>query len=226
MGLNANEAAGGGGNFEQMEAGTYPARLVGVVDLGLQARRPYQGQEKAPRQEIALTYEFVDEFLKDEDGQPQEDKPRWLTEFLGFYNLDIEKAKSTLRYNALDPQGAAAGDFTKLVGTPVNVTVVLNPGKGKYAGRTFENIGGVATMRSKDVERCPELVNAAFVFDLSDPDVDVFMKLPKFVQTKIKENLEYAGSPLEAALAKVKDDGPGEADAPADQDDLDDENPY
>ena len=107
MALNAKTASSGGGmNIEPLEPGTYPARLVQVVDLGVQAQRPYQGKEKDPVQEILLTYEFVDEFLKDEDGNEETDKPRWLSESMPLFNLSSERAKSTLRYNALDPCGS------------------------------------------------------------------------------------------------------------------------
>src|SRR3546814_6949836 len=55
LGLNAKNAAGAARNYEPLPAGTYPARLVQVVDLGLQPQRPYQGQEKSPAQEIMQT---------------------------------------------------------------------------------------------------------------------------------------------------------------------------
>src|SRR5690554_5331156 len=132
MALNAkNIPGGGGGNYEPMEPGTYPARVVQIIDLGLQNQRPFQGQEKPPAREIAITYEFVDEFMKDENGEDQEDKPRWLTEIMPLHNLSSERAKSTQRYNALDPNMVYDGDFSQLVDTPCNVTVVQNPGKGK-----------------------------------------------------------------------------------------------
>ena len=62
MALNANKA--GGDNFvpqANIAPGSYPARLVQIIDLGLQAQKPYQGKDKAPVQEIMFTYELVDE---------------------------------------------------------------------------------------------------------------------------------------------------------------------
>ena len=57
---------------ELLEANNYPARVVQVIDLGLQAQRPYQGKDKPPAYEIMLTYELGTEFMRDED----EIKPR------------------------------------------------------------------------------------------------------------------------------------------------------
>src|SRR6187402_3731535 len=122
MALNANKPQTGGKKFApqaNIEAGVYPARLVQLIDLGLQAQRPYQGKDKAPVQEIMLTYELVDEFMKDEEGKDIEDKPRWVSETLPFHGLFADKAKSTQRYLAFDPKQEYEGDFSKAVGSPI-----------------------------------------------------------------------------------------------------------
>lgn len=224
MALNAKDAPGGGGDYEKLESGTYPARLVQVIDLGLQ-NQEFKGEVKAPRREIALTYEFLDEFIKDEDGNEQEDKPRWLTEMMPLYNLNSEKAKSTQRYKALDPDEVHEGDFSALIGTPVSVTIVQNPGTGKHKGKVFENIDSVAPMRRKDAERAPELVNEATFFDFDDPDLEVFLSLPKFLKDRIQNNLEFAGSRLSKLLGNAEN--PPSAQEESDEDHTDsEENPY
>ena len=79
MSLNASKVpSGGGAKFDPLDPGTYPARLVQVVDLGLQPQKPYNGKEKPPVHMIHTTYEFVDEFMLDDEGQPDETKPRRL----------------------------------------------------------------------------------------------------------------------------------------------------
>ena len=106
MGLNANALPSSGGNFvqqEELEIGNYPCRLVQVVDCGIQAQQPYEGKEKKPVQELMFTYEFTDEFLKDENGDDREDKPRWLSETKPFHPLSNDRATTTQRYFALDP---------------------------------------------------------------------------------------------------------------------------
>ncbi len=184
---------------EPLAAATYPARVVQVIDLGLQ-KQEYQGEVKAAQRMVAVGYEFLDEFLKDEDGQELKDKPRWLSEMYPVHNEKAEKAKSTKRMKAYDPDGKLGGDLLAIVDTPVMVTVVTNPGKGLNAGKVFNKIADVAPMRAKDAATAPKLVNKPVVFSLDEPDVEVFKKLPQFIQAIIVTNLEFSGSKLEAAL--------------------------
>lgn len=200
MGINASTAPFSGGNRPpSLEAGSYPGRVVQVIDLGLQNQRPWKGETKSPAREIMLTYEFADEFMLDEDGQEQTDRPRWLSESFPLHNLEADKAKSTLRYKALDPTGRHGGDFLKVLGYAVNITVVQNPNK-KNPERPYENIAGITAMRVKDIEKAPKLVNKPVVFDLEEPDVEAFLSLPNWIQKRIMENLEFRGSLLEVLL--------------------------
>jgi hypothetical protein len=214
MGLNASKIPSAGtGNTnpqEPMEAGTYPCRIVQVLDLGLQAQRPYQGQEKPPAQMIMVTYEFTDEFMKDEDGKDMEDKPRWLSEEFPLYNLNQDKAKSTKRYLALDADKVHEGDWTQLVGQACNVTVVNNVGKGAHEGKTFTNIASVASMRSKDADRTAPLVNDPKTFNLEDPSIEIFNSLPDWLQEKIKGNLNFKGSALDNRLSGAPETEPSD----------------
>lgn len=205
MPLNTNKITGGGGSKQApLESGTYPVRLVQVIDLGLQKQRPFLGngeaEEKDPQYELNLTYEFLDEFIVDEDGNEDTDKPRWLSEQIPVYSLDSERAKSTQRYYALDPEKDSGGDWTGLVGNPAMINIVQNEGKGKSKGKVYNNIKGLTTMRAKEASKAPDLKNDPKVFDLETPDLTIFKSLPDWLQDKIKENLEYEGSPLQRLL--------------------------
>jgi len=219
MALNGKKVAFGGGNKgpqqAAIEGGTYPARVVQVLDLGLQPQRPYQGEEKPPAHEIMITYEFLDEFCLDDDGNELEDKPRWLSETMPLRSLQSDLAKSTKRYNALDPNDDLDGDFLGLVNIPCMVTITATPdkkGKKDDNGNTkvYNNISVVSTMRPKEAAKAPELVNPSKTFELEEPDVEVLGSLPPWLQDKIKDNLEFAGSNLEAALNGGKVEKPKE----------------
>jgi hypothetical protein len=177
----------------------YLGRVVQIIDLGLQPQRAFQGKEKPPANEISITYELAEEFMKDEDGKELKDKPRWISEDLPFYGLFADKAKSTLRYHAFDPTMAYDGDFAKCVDTPVNITVVNN----KSGDRIYDNVANVSPMSEKKKANLPPLVNKPKVFDLDRPDMEVFNSLPKWIQDKIKGNLNFQGSPLQKALGGV-----------------------
>lgn len=203
MGLNASKVQGNGSKrVEQptMEPGTYPARLVQIIDFGLQPQRAFDGKDKPPAHEISTTYEFVDCFLVDEEGNELEDKPRWVSESFPLHNLKADLANSTKRYKALDPELVAEGDWPKMLGNPVNVTIVINKKKDKI----YTNIASTTTMRARDADKCPELKNPTKVFDLTEPNLEVFNSLPEWIREKIKGNLNYAGSKLEALLGGDK----------------------
>lgn len=189
-----------GSKQDPIPVGSYPCRVVQVLDLGVQPQRPYQGQDKPPAHEVMLTYEFTDEFCLDENGEEQEDKPRWLSETFPLRSLESDLAKSTKRYNAIDPDDTCDGDFTQLVGMPANVAV-----SHRDAGdKTYVNVAGVSTVRPKDAKRMPQLVNDPKVFALEEPDLDVFLSLPEWIQEKIKGNLNYQGSELQGLLEEEK----------------------
>lgn len=202
MSLNAKNVPRQNNGKKQpiLDVGTYPARVVRIIDLGLQEQRPYQGKEKPPVHEIMMTYELLDAFMVDEDGNDIEDKPRWISETFPLHNIDVDLAKSTKRYKSLDPNMDFDGDFTKLVGMPCNVTIVHGEGRGPNAGKTYENIGSVTAMRAKDAGKASELVNESAVFTLDEPNAEVFNKLPDWLKDKIKGNLEFHGSALQEML--------------------------
>lgn len=215
MALNAKKIKGSGkSNFKRpppLEAGTYPARLVQVVDLGLQPQRPWQGEEKPPKPEVHFTYELLDEFLLDEEGNDLEDKPRWQSETLPMNSLDSDLAKSTQRYYALDPSEEKGGDWVELLGTPCMVTITAQKdkkGKEDDDGNTiiYNNIASVQTMRDKDAKKASPLVNEAKAFDMEDPDMEVYFSLPDWIRNKIKESLEFSGTALADSLEGVNEE--------------------
>ncbi len=203
MSLNANKVkppASDKPRAPNMEPGTYPARLVQIISLGIQKERPYKGEEKPPRLHIYTTYEFLDEFMKDEDGKDIPEKPRWLSEEIPFMSLKADKAKSTLRYLALDPEQQYDGDWSQLAGTPAMVTVINEEDKRPDVDRTYDKIAAVSTMRPKEAAKAPALVNEPKVFDFDEPDLEVFNALPDWLQDKIKDAVNYDGSKLQKLL--------------------------
>lgn len=191
MALNANKAGNNAGpKAPALDPDNYMARVVQVIDLGVQNQRPFQGKEKPPAHEIMLTYELVTEFMPGEDDEPDEDKPRWVSERFPLHNMKADRAKSTKRYLAIDPKQKFKGDFAALVGQPCLVTIVNN----ERDGRVYNNVGGISQpLKGIPV---PELKNEPVVFDRDDPDLDVFLALPEWIQKIIKEGLDYPRSKL------------------------------
>ena len=226
MAIKAKKTQGSGvkGTAPQLEDGNYLARVVQVIDLGVQPQRPFKGQDKPPAHEIMVTYELVTEFMKDDDGNDLEDKPRWISETFPIYDLSVDRAKCTKRYLALDAKKEHDGDWSMVVGKPCTVTIVLNPGKGDHAGKTFTNIGNV-TPAMKGIP-VPELVNDTKVFSLEEPDKDVFDSLPDWLQEKVENNLEFAGSPLDKLLNGDNASAPAAPEPDVEDDDMDEDAPW
>ena len=203
MSLNAKKLPTSTNNLKRppvLEEGTYPARLVQVLLMGIQKERPYKGEERAPRLYLRLTYEMLDEFMKDDEGNDLLDKPRWLSEDVPFMTLKADLAKSTKRYYALDPEARADGDWSQLIGAPCMVTVVTEADKRPGVDRIYEKVASVSSMRPKEAAKAPELKNPGRIFDFYAPDLEVFNELPEWIQDKIKSAVDYEGSDLEKAV--------------------------
>jgi hypothetical protein len=239
MPINSKNAPKSGKTFPPMDAGSYPSRVVIIADLGLQPQF-FNNEEKDPKREISITFEHVDEFLKDDDGEDMPNKPRWNSMRFALNNIENVKATSTKVYNALDPSNTHNGDWKPLLGIGCSVAIVQNPGKGPNANKVFNKVASVASMRPKEAAALAPLVNEARYFDLDEPDIKVFYSLPNFLQEKIKSNLNFKGSELEKLIAvnpkpeQKKEDhsvapskraGPPKAEKPV-KEDLDDEVPY
>lgn len=180
--------------FSVLDADNYPARVCQVVDLGIQPQKPFQGEEKPPIHQIMVTYELGTEFLPDENGEPDEEKPRWISETFPLYPLTSDRAKSTLRYRVLDPSKSQGGDWSKMVGRQCLVTVV----QYEKDGTTRNAVGGIAGLM-KGFE-APALVNEPRVFLMDEPDMEVFDAFPDWLKEKLVSNLGFEGSKLQAAL--------------------------
>lgn len=195
-----------------LDNGAYPARLWSIVTLGLQKQRPYQGEEKAPVQEIYLTYELQDEYMVDEDGNELDDKPRVVGEKIPFYPPEKDKSKCAQRYSAFDKNNVNEGDWSMNIAQPcmVNINVVTKGDK------TYTNVTSLAPMRDKDVKKCHDLINPQVMFDFHDPDKETWDRLPQFIQNICKESLEFEGSALQEMLnGKVQESAKPQKAAPA-----------
>lgn len=205
MKIKGKVGAGGGGDRVEQEAmaeGTYPARLVQIIHMGTQPQRPFKGQPKPDADSLMTTYEFLDEFVKDEAGNDVEDKPRWLSEDFPLKSLDLDKAKSTARYKALDPDIEHDGDWVALVGAPVMVQV------GSYKnreGKVRNKILSTAPMRAKDAKNAPELVNPPKIFSVLEPDMEILGSLPQWIQDLLTASPEFKVATGQASKATAQE---------------------
>ena len=198
--FNANNIPATGGKRKRQPAvapGAYPARVVSLILLGKHVQS-FKGEEKPPALRLRMTYELLDEFLKDEDGKDMTDKPRWVTQEFNFFSLKADKAISTKIYYALDPTEQHGGDFSKLLGTPCIVTIANE--KSKKTDDIYEKVSAVSAMRDKEAQKAPELVNPPYLFDFYEPDMEVWERLPTWLQDTVKNAVDFEGSAIQKAL--------------------------
>jgi hypothetical protein len=169
-------------NVSQPDFGTHMARPVGIVDLGHQPGFEWNGKEIKSAYKLRLTYELPNSTM--EDG-----RPHWVHEDVT--NSDNEKSTLAARVRSL---GGDFSNLTGMLGNPCMVTLV--EGKNGYA--KIDGQGGVGGVPAG--MPVPELVNDTFTLDLENPDLDVYESLPEFIQERIKENLDFENSKLEAML--------------------------
>lgn len=202
MALNANKIKAPQGNKQGLvPQGMHRARVVQVIDLGVQHRKPFKGKAKSDVNQLWVTYELTDLFMKDGDGNDEKDQPRWISERMNLFSLDQDNATSTKRINGIDPEGVLNGDWAQVVDLPCLVQVVHSKDK-KYA-----NIGSVNPPMVGG--ETPPLAHPekGKVFDLGEPDMEVYNALPNFLQEIIQENVDFEGSALQKAIEGAAPEG-------------------
>jgi hypothetical protein len=215
MGLKLDFSASNKGseaNYVLPKEGARPARLMTVIDLGVQKQEPYQGKKKKPAQQVILGFDLVDDL--DDDG-----KPVRLT--TGWYPLNVtvdwktkhlhEKSKLFAIVKALDPNNKKfKGDLNNLVGLPciVNVKLVKKDIKGEE--RTYANFDGCGPVPDIEGFKVNKSKNDPYVFDFDSPTADSWLALQDRLKVKVRESINYADSEVrpidEAYLATVSGD--------------------
>lgn len=202
MALNTKKikSTGGKGNFVEqplLPVDNYPARVVQIIDLGLQDGGEWAGEKKPPVNKLRMTYELTDAFMVDADGKEREDAPIWLSEDIKLYSPEVDRATCNKRYKAIDPEEVFDYDWAQLIGSPCTILTKHKESKGK----TYCNVANVSPyVVSRRNPELPELVNQAKVFTLDEPDMEVFDSLPEWIREQVMANLEFKGSPLDIAL--------------------------
>ena len=222
------------GNTPLLDAGTYDARVLSIVDLGMQPGSP---QYPEPKLKLEFRFELLDEFMVSEDGSVDEKAPRVFS-FEVTYNEDgymDEKANIYKLISAI-PDGFTL-DLNEMIGAPVTVMIQkYKKQSGKNAGKEDNKITSVLPMKAKNISVAGPLVNTPFFFDLGEPDLAVWKKLFKgnqyAHQDRIMASPSFQGSKLQKLLGieapeheeeEEVDDGFEEVDVDADVPDMSDD---
>lgn len=189
----------GQANYVLPKEGARPARLMSIVDLGVQHQDPYQGKPKKPCQQVILGFDLVDDL--DDDGVP-------VRVTTGFYPLNVtvdfktktlhEKSKLYGIVKALDPTGKVFNmDFNNLLGLPCLVNVKLNTRVGNDGKeRTYANFDGANPVPSIEGFTIKESPSDPYVFDMDEPNIEVWTALLDRLKVKVREAVNYPQSAI------------------------------
>tara|TARA_R110000851_G_scaffold22786_3_gene67330 strand:+ start:193 stop:798 length:606 start_codon:yes stop_codon:yes gene_type:complete len=187
-----NLKKGGSGTSERPVDGTYLARLISIVDLDHQPAFHYGEGSTAgvidAGYKISLTYELVStKNSKDENFLQTEE----LTMSLN------ERANLSKRLKALDPSGIKTKNHTEIDG-------VMGSGCMLTVGSTGKGGAKVAGLTSP-IEGLP-IPNATItvgLFSFDEPDMDVYSRIPSFIQGKLHKSTNFENSPLHLELLQT-----------------------
>lgn len=218
-----------------LEAGGYPARVVRIIDLGKQPGSvKYPNPVNKMLVTFELLEEYMKEVdaegniikVQDPDGEPGEmigkdllDKPRWFDfEFTynedGFMGDNSHLFKFMKAVDALEVkpnleqgiEGHPARQLSEILTAPLNVGLVQYTKQGgKNAGQVANKVATFAPMKSKEKREARDLINPTVMFDLGNPDLEVFNSLPGgdsewAIKNRITSGLEFQGSKLHQLL--------------------------
>lgn len=126
------QASSGGGDFEACPAGTHPAVLVGLLDIGTYSEQ-FQGQPPKDARKVLLVWEVIVDDARHYVGRD--------------YTLSFNQ-KATLRQLVEKWRGKAFGDdegfdLSVLVGKPCLISIVH---KTSGSGNTYGRVDGVMSL--------------------------------------------------------------------------------
>ena len=162
--------------YEQLEEGTYPARCIGLIDLGTQTHEKF-----GTNRMIYVPFEIIDE--EREDGSPF---------IMGMFMTVKFSPKSTLgktlkTWFGIEVKQGDDYHFEEFDNAAAMVTV---QNKANEEGEEKSKIITVARVPKK--MKVGEAQNEFVEFSLDDFNKSVFNELPEWLQDRIKESEEWA----------------------------------
>lgn len=176
-----------GSSVPPIDAGTYPAVCVGIVDLGEQ----YSETFKKYNDKMLVIWEIPSQTIEI-DG---EDKPRWLSkdfsaslnEKSNLYQTLVSWRGKAFTENELteDKTGFMQFSVLDMLGTGCFLQVIVEEKDGNSYNRITSVIALPAGMPA------PATETPLIAFDIDAWDDEVFKSLPGWIQERIKKSTQY-----------------------------------
>ena len=179
-----------GGSFESTPPGMHLARCYRIVDLGTQ-KTEYMGQVKFLHK-IMLGWE-----IHGTDDSGKEIKMRDGRPFAIFKNYTLSWSdKANLRLDLQSWRGKPFSneemrrfDLKNVLGAWCMLNVIERPGQD---GKMYVNVSAVSPVPSMIKQAgLPQAVNPNEIFNLEEPDMDLFNKFSEHLKRKIESSPEW-----------------------------------
>lgn len=201
MAIYAEKKAGG--DFQQVEPGTYVARCYSMIEIGT-IDTEFNGEKKKAHK-VNIAWELPTETaIFNEDKGPE---PFVVSKT---YTLSMHE-KSTLRKDLESWRGkgytddeAKRFDITKLLGQPCILSVIHQPGKTDPS-KNYVAISSISKMMKG--QECPEQVNPTRVLSYDDFNWEVYEGLSDYMKDKIKSSDEFKKLQEPANIVAQGDNG-------------------
>jgi len=182
MTLELNKMTSGKTKAPRIDEGTYMARVVSIIDLGIQPQTDWQtGEATDPKPRALFTWELPTETLEitNDEGET-EDRPRWMSKEYTLSSYEMSNLHKLLV--ALGKRDIV--DLRELLDIECMVTI----------GSTVNgNAKIVAVVPSPKGMPIPELANEAKFFDFDEPSEELFKLQPNWIKEKIMDAENYSG---------------------------------
>ena len=175
-----------------LDGGTYPAVCIGVIDLGRQYVQFREEKKGHYEPQSILIFEIPSERVEI-DG---ESKPRWIRSRRYRNSLYATSALSKLLTawrgreltdDDFDPQKGDTFGLWKMAGQGAMLSLSVYK---KDDGGLKNKIEAVTGLPKGIAPPQPE--SEILVFDADDPDMEVFGKLPEWIQDVIRKSTQFA----------------------------------
>jgi len=175
------------GGFAMVDAGSYVARCISMIEIGTIPTDYGKGDKK--QHKVNVTWELPTElhvFDEDKGAQPFIVSKKYTLSMHEKSNL--RKDLESWRGQGYTEEEAKCLDITKLLGQPCILTIIHQPGKTD-ATKTYANIASVSKLMRG--QTCPPQINPTKILSFDNFDWDIFDGLADYYKDMIKESDEF-----------------------------------
>lgn len=169
-------------NYTPPPEGMHIARCYRLIDLGTQPKS-YQGKPTGEARKIMASWELLGEDRM-EDGKPFTISKSW---FLSMHEkAALRKDLESWRGRAFTLEEECSFDVAKLLGAYCLLNIVQEPGAD---GQMYTKIKAITPL-IKGMPK-PEPVNDNAIFDMDDPNMEMFEKFSDKMKETITQSREW-----------------------------------